>query len=101
MEVRLFGELEAVEAGVPVPVRGAKHWALLGPAMVPVLHLNAEPLAQPLEFLVAQPFQPGRAEDRRGGFLVPGADLTQRLGSSHGVIESVFALHGDTVMDDH
>ena len=29
MEVRLFGELEAVEAGVPVPVRGAKQRALL------------------------------------------------------------------------
>ena len=29
MEVRLFGELEAVEAGVPVPVRGAKKRALL------------------------------------------------------------------------
>ena len=66
-----------------------------------VLHLNAEPLAQPLKFLVAQPVQPGRAEDRRGGFLVPSADLTQRLGSSHGIIESVFALHGGTVSDDH
>ena len=29
MQVRLFGELEAVAAGVPVPVRGAKHRALL------------------------------------------------------------------------
>ena len=29
MEVRLFGELEAVAAGVPVPVRGAKQRALL------------------------------------------------------------------------
>ena len=29
MEVRLFGELEAVAAGVPVPVRGAKQLALL------------------------------------------------------------------------
>src|ERR1700689_2344432 len=29
MEVRLFGELEAVTAGVPVPVRGAKQRALL------------------------------------------------------------------------
>ena len=29
MEVRLFGELEAVEAGVPVPVHGAKQRALL------------------------------------------------------------------------
>ena len=29
MEVRLFGELEAVEGGVPVPVRGAKQRALL------------------------------------------------------------------------
>ena len=29
MEVRLFGELEAVEAGVPVPVRGTKQRALL------------------------------------------------------------------------
>jgi LuxR family maltose regulon positive regulatory protein len=29
MEVRLFGELEAVPAGVPVPVRGAKQRALL------------------------------------------------------------------------
>src|ERR1035437_10282534 len=29
MEVRLFGELEAVGAGVPVPVRGAKPRALL------------------------------------------------------------------------
>jgi hypothetical protein len=38
------------------------------------------------------PSSPGRPEDRRGGFLVPGADLTQRLGSSHGVIESVFAM---------
>jgi hypothetical protein len=40
-----------------------------------VLHRNAEPLTQPLKFLVAQPFQPGRAKDRGGGFLVPGADL--------------------------
>ena len=29
MEVRLFGELEALESGVPVPVRGAKQRALL------------------------------------------------------------------------
>ena len=29
MEVRLFGELEAVAGGVPVPVRGAKQRALL------------------------------------------------------------------------
>ena len=29
MRVRLFGELEAVAAGVPVPVRGAKQRALL------------------------------------------------------------------------
>ena len=29
MEVRLFGELEAVAAGVPVPIRGAKQRALL------------------------------------------------------------------------
>ena len=29
MQVRLFGELEAVAAGVPVPVRGAKQRALL------------------------------------------------------------------------
>ncbi|MGB6581543.1 MAG: hypothetical protein WBF34_26880, partial [Streptosporangiaceae bacterium] len=29
MEVRLFGELEAVAAGVPVPVRGAKQRVLL------------------------------------------------------------------------
>jgi predicted ATPase/DNA-binding SARP family transcriptional activator len=29
MQVRLFGELEAVDAGVPVPVRGAKQRALL------------------------------------------------------------------------
>jgi DNA-binding SARP family transcriptional activator len=29
MEVRLFGELEAVAAGMPVPVRGAKQRALL------------------------------------------------------------------------
>jgi DNA-binding SARP family transcriptional activator len=29
MEVRLFGELEAVAEGVPVPVRGAKQRALL------------------------------------------------------------------------
>ena len=29
MEVRLFGELEALEGGVPVPVRGAKQRALL------------------------------------------------------------------------
>ncbi len=29
MEVRLFGELEALDAGVPVPVRGAKQRALL------------------------------------------------------------------------
>src|SRR6202451_3082144 len=29
MEVRLFGELEAVASGVPVPVRGAKQRALL------------------------------------------------------------------------
>src|ERR1035441_3858033 len=29
MEVRLFGELEAVAAGVPVPVHGAKQRALL------------------------------------------------------------------------
>src|ERR1700684_1301947 len=29
MEVRLFGELDAVTAGVPVPVRGAKQRALL------------------------------------------------------------------------
>jgi DNA-binding SARP family transcriptional activator len=29
MEVRLLGELEAVVAGVPVPVRGAKQRALL------------------------------------------------------------------------
>ena len=29
MEVRLFGELEAVDGGVPVPVRGAKQRALL------------------------------------------------------------------------
>ena len=29
MEVRLFGELEAVAAGAPVPVRGAKQRALL------------------------------------------------------------------------
>ena len=29
MEVRLFGELEAVQAGVSVPVRGAKQRALL------------------------------------------------------------------------
>ena len=29
MEIRLFGELEAVAAGVPVPVRGAKQRALL------------------------------------------------------------------------
>ena len=29
MEVRLFGELEAVDAGVVVPVRGAKQRALL------------------------------------------------------------------------
>ena len=29
MEVRLFGELEAVQEGVPVPVRGAKQRALL------------------------------------------------------------------------
>jgi hypothetical protein len=49
---------------------------------------------------VAQSFQPGRAEDRRGGFLVPGADLAQRFGSSHGVIEGVFALHDDIDVDD-
>src|ERR1700721_3040567 len=29
MEVRLFGELEALDDGVPVPVRGAKQRALL------------------------------------------------------------------------
>ena len=29
MEVRLFGELEALAGGVPVPVRGAKQRALL------------------------------------------------------------------------
>ena len=29
MEVRLFGELEAVAAGMPVPVSGAKQRALL------------------------------------------------------------------------
>jgi DNA-binding SARP family transcriptional activator len=29
MEVRLFGELEALDGGVPVPVRGAKQRALL------------------------------------------------------------------------
>jgi DNA-binding SARP family transcriptional activator len=29
MQVRLFGELEAVADGVPVPVRGAKQRALL------------------------------------------------------------------------
>ncbi len=29
MQVRLFGELEAVAEGVPVPVRGAKQRALL------------------------------------------------------------------------
>ena len=29
MQVRLFGELEAEHAGVPVPVRGAKQRALL------------------------------------------------------------------------
>src|SRR5271169_5267401 len=29
MQVRLFGELEAEQAGVPVPVRGAKQRALL------------------------------------------------------------------------
>src|SRR5579859_3734579 len=29
MQVRLFGELDAVAAGVPVPVRGAKQRALL------------------------------------------------------------------------
>src|ERR1700730_13640208 len=29
MQVRLFGELEALAAGVPVPVRGAKQRALL------------------------------------------------------------------------
>src|SRR5580700_8465760 len=29
MEVRLFGELEALTGGVPVPVRGAKQRALL------------------------------------------------------------------------
>src|SRR5580704_1513695 len=29
MEVRLFGELEALNGGVPVPVRGAKQRALL------------------------------------------------------------------------
>ena len=29
MEVRLFGELEALDSGVPVPVRGAKQRALL------------------------------------------------------------------------
>ena len=29
MRVRLFGELEAEQAGVPVPVRGAKQRALL------------------------------------------------------------------------
>jgi hypothetical protein len=33
--------------------------------------------------------------------LVPGADLTQCLGSSHGVTESVFAIHGGIVVDDH
>jgi hypothetical protein len=66
-----------------------------------VLHLHAEPLAQPLEFLVAQRFQPGRAEDRRGGFLVPGADLAQRFGGGHGVIEGVFALHDDVDVGDH
>ena len=29
VEVRFFGEFEAVQAGVPVPVRGAKQRALL------------------------------------------------------------------------
>jgi DNA-binding SARP family transcriptional activator len=29
MQVRLFGELEALDGGVPVPVRGAKQRALL------------------------------------------------------------------------
>jgi len=32
MQVRLFGELEAVADGVPVPVRGAKQRSLLAPA---------------------------------------------------------------------
>ena len=29
MEVRLFGELEALDGGMPVPVRGARQRALL------------------------------------------------------------------------
>jgi hypothetical protein len=29
MEVRLFGKLEALDGGVPAPVRGAKQRALL------------------------------------------------------------------------
>jgi hypothetical protein len=42
MEVRLFGELEAVEAGVPVPVRGAKQRALL--ALLALLARRAQEL---------------------------------------------------------
>jgi hypothetical protein len=64
------------------------------PACPDRLHLDAEMLAQRLEFLVAQPFEPSRAEDRRGGFLVPGADLTERRCSGYGVIEGELTVHG-------
>ena len=40
MEVRLFGELEALDGGVPVPVRGAKQRALLAQQ---ALQLAGEP----------------------------------------------------------
>jgi len=47
MEVRLFGELEAVAAGVPVPVRGAKQRALLA--------LLALQRGQPVSAVIATP----------------------------------------------
>src|ERR1700685_2524012 len=84
MQVRLFGELEAEHAGVPVPVRGAKQRALLALlALRPGQPVSADRLidvlwgdgqaANPANALQAQIGQLRRS-------LGPGAVLTTEAG---------------------
>jgi DNA-binding SARP family transcriptional activator len=56
MQVRLFGELEAVAAGVPVPVRGAKQRALLAlrPEDTVTIRAGALALSRPVSKQVSR-----------------------------------------------